>query len=270
VTDRSIEFRGAGGASQVLTTDFYYVGPVVLASDGTLALGTRYFWEPGPPKECALWDTATGTPIWRVKTKANALGAAISRDRTVGLLGEDDGKLYRVALMTGEVITSVPVGDTLLALAFLGDRNEGWIGGGSKGGVTVVLGERFPPATLGRHDVQVTAVAGSNDARRALSGDKSGLVKVWDLQGSSLIKQLRHEPGKAITAVAFSPDGRIAVTASEDGTVGLWDGSSGDLIGCIDLATSTDHPTSLAFAERRALLVGTARGVVLRFEISVP
>ena len=76
---------------------------------------------------------------------------------------------------------------------------------------------------------------------------------------------------REVTALAPLPDGRLCAVASADGAVRLWEVESGATVDVIDLATSLDSATALAFAPDGAvLLVGTRRGVVLRFALDDP
>jgi WD40 repeat protein len=67
----------------------------------------------------------------------------------------------------------------------------------------------------------VVQVAFAPDGRHLASGDKSGLVHVWDLVDGELRLLIDH--GDWITGLAFAPDGQRLATAGEDGVVRLWD-----------------------------------------------
>jgi eukaryotic-like serine/threonine-protein kinase len=90
------------------------------------------------------------------------------------------------------------------------------------------VGRPGPPATLGRHDQHVEALAFSPDGSRLASASRAPdtTVKVWDLS----------RPGEHLTlyghtttvwGVAFSPDGRWLATAANDDLLRLWDAQTG-------------------------------------------
>ncbi len=71
-----------------------------------------------------------------------------------------------------------------------------------------------------------------------------------------------------VYAGALSADGALVATTSRDLKVRLWSAPSGELLDTIDISSSFDTPCSAAFEPGgEALLVGTARGVVLRFQL---
>jgi WD40 repeat protein len=71
----------------------------------------------------------------------------------------------------------------------------------------------------------VKSVAVSPDGQTIVSGSEDKTVRLWNLQGKSLI--LEHED--AVNSVAISPDGQTIVSGSEDKTVRLW-GAKGKFI----------------------------------------
>jgi WD40 repeat protein len=270
-TFRSIVVREvrAGGASHTLGFDGPF--PVALSPDGSRVLVLR---GNASAVDHVLLDVATGKTLWAEGQKYAGASAAISGDGRSGLAGCVDGSILRFPTTTG--VLDVIAGGfmqtdlrTVTAVAFLGRGADRVIAGGANGGVTIVGPEDHKSAdaipACGRHDAPVTAVAGSPDEARALSGDAQGQVKLWTFAGKSSVDLVRHPSG--ITALAFSPDGLLAIAASKDGTISITN-VKGVALGKIDLASSTDHATSLAFDAAGSLLVGTARGVVHRFRIT--
>ena len=83
-------------------------------------------------------------------------------------------------------------------------------------------------AALEGHRDPVVAVGVSADGTRALSGDLTGQVRVWDLAARTAIAA--HDGhGATVSAVAITPDARWGVSASWDRTLRLWplaDGAS--------------------------------------------
>jgi WD40 repeat protein/serine/threonine protein kinase len=76
-------------------------------------------------------------------------------------------------------------------------------------------------AALEGHRDPVVAVGIAADGSRALSGDLTGQVRVWDLPARTQIAE--HEGHEStVSAVAITPDGRWGVSASWDRTVRLW------------------------------------------------
>jgi len=76
-------------------------------------------------------------------------------------------------------------------------------------------------AALDGHRDPVVAVAVSADGTRALSGDLTGHVRIWDLAARApLAAHAEHEA--TVAAVAISPDARWGVSASWDRTLRLW------------------------------------------------
>jgi WD40 repeat protein/uncharacterized protein YegL len=76
-----------------------------------------------------------------------------------------------------------------------------------------------------------TCLAYSPDGYRLAVCNKSGMVKIWDVNKDVLIRTLQ---GKVSTdlynRVTYSPDGSKLATASTDGTAKIWDAETGALI----------------------------------------
>lgn len=64
------------------------------------------------------------------------------------------------------------------------------------------------------------------DGRLGLSGDWTGVARLWDLHSGQCLTTLRGHEDK-ISSVAITPDGRLAMTAGADHAARLWDLTDG-------------------------------------------
>src|ERR1019366_682965 len=155
-------------------------------------------------------------------------------------------------------------------------------------------------ATFPGHQYDVTAVAFSPDGARLATGDRQGIVFLWDASsGKTLFSQTGNTgpvsavafsggagriaaafydktvriwdaAGRAVAAlvhdhdviaIAFSPDGTQLVSAFGDNSMRLWDATSGRLQ--LDLNDFDSPIRSLAFSSDGArILAGTDKGLV--------
>lgn len=69
---------------------------------------------------------------------------------------------------------------------------------------------------------EVLSVAVSPDGRLAYTGNRSGIIRIWNLASGSLISSFRAHRG-GVQEILFSPDGRLIGTASDDRTIRIWD-----------------------------------------------
>lgn len=80
----------------------------------------------------------------------------------------------------------------------------------------------FERPVTGDRQPWMPCVAISPDGRRALSGDHSSNLHLWDLLRGRELRDFKGR-GQAVLCVAFSPDGRRALAGNMDGTLTLWD-----------------------------------------------
>uniref|UniRef100_UPI0035944F01 nSTAND1 domain-containing NTPase n=1 Tax=Nostoc sp. TaxID=1180 RepID=UPI0035944F01 len=71
------------------------------------------------------------------------------------------------------------------------------------------------------HEGEVWSVAISTDGQTIVSGGRDGTVRLWNLQGHSLVEPFRGHKGE-VRSVAISKDGQTIVSGGSDGTVRLW------------------------------------------------
>jgi WD40 repeat protein/serine/threonine protein kinase len=81
-------------------------------------------------------------------------------------------------------------------------------------------------ATFPRHHDGVTAAAFSPDGSRVVTGDRLGVLFLWDAGSGRALRSLTRS-AKGVIAVAFSQDGKRIVAAFSDNTVLLWDAATG-------------------------------------------
>ena len=90
--------------------------------------------------------------------------------------------------------------------------------------------EANQPVVLRVHGEAISTIAISPDGRRLVSGDRAGLLVLWDLTAPDLASRatIIHRFSGAVNAVAFSSDGRWLVAAagrpdSMEDTARLWE-----------------------------------------------
>ena len=86
--------------------------------------------------------------------------------------------------------------------------------------------------TLRTFEGDIIKLSLSPDGRLMLTGGPDGIVRIWDLEGGNVTKELAGQSIFFRTAfsadtMAFSPDMKRIVTGSPDGSVRLWDAASG-------------------------------------------
>src|SRR5207249_2919381 len=69
----------------------------------------------------------------------------------------------------------------------------------------------------------VSALAFSPDGQRLASGSRNSPVKIWDLNGSEALEEIRGLHALDYGNFAFSPDGKSIAAGCDDGTVKVWD-----------------------------------------------
>lgn len=100
----------------------------------------------------------------------------------------------------------------------------------------------------------------SKDGRYIVTGDDTGLARVWNVRtGNAIGKPLRH--GSSIRSAGFSPEGQRIVTSSWDQTARLWDVLTGN-----PLCEPMTHPNPLFWAQfdpsgQQILTVGRGNAV---------
>jgi eukaryotic-like serine/threonine-protein kinase len=91
----------------------------------------------------------------------------------------------------------------------------------------------------------VGALAFSPDGRRALLGDASGAVVLWDLETGKEASSFTGHKG-SVNSVAFSPDGLRALSGGDDQSMRLWDATTGKELACF--RGHTARVSSVAFS----------------------
>lgn len=79
------------------------------------------------------------------------------------------------------------------------------------------------------HTGSIKIAAINLDATRLISGDKEGIVKIWDLNSGSLLEELQDHSHEVVAA-KFSNNAHRFVTGSLDGTVRVYYSGINDLI----------------------------------------
>jgi len=110
-------------------------------------------------------------------------------------------------------------------------------------------------------DHRVQGVAVSADGRRAIAVGWDRVVRLWDLETKSLLKQFVGHLG-FVTSAAFLGDGRRIVSAGADRTLRVWDCDSGRQVYSLKKHSFTVHALAVSADGKVALSIsgdGTAR-----------
>ncbi|KAG9350472.1 hypothetical protein JZ751_026835 [Albula glossodonta] len=74
------------------------------------------------------------------------------------------------------------------------------------------------------HSMGVTAIAGTSDCQRILSGGGEGQVRMWEIQlGSHRLIETMKEHKATVTCIKIKSNNKECVTASTDGACIIWD-----------------------------------------------
>jgi WD40 repeat protein/serine/threonine protein kinase len=203
-----------------------------------------------------LWDPATGKERLVLRGhKGDLRCLAFSPDGQLLASGDKGHLVCLWDVSTGRLLQELKGHDgEVRGAAFVSEGRNLVTAGGDK---TV----RVWDVTTGKqlrvfHDAAgICALAVSPDGRTAVSGNKSGQVKSWDLV-SGEERVLRGQHQKEVWAVAYSPDGRTVASAGLDQIIRLWEPVTGYEL--LSLPGHEGQINSLAFSPGGDLLASAS------------
>ncbi|KAJ3532317.1 hypothetical protein NMY22_g7787 [Coprinellus aureogranulatus] len=77
----------------------------------------------------------------------------------------------------------------------------------------------------------INCLAISPDSSRLISGDRRGLVRMWNAQSGELVWGNNKGHSDEVNSVTFSPDGLKVISGSSDSTIRVWDAKTGQPLG---------------------------------------
>lgn len=195
------------------------IGPHALLNCFSLSPLHRYLATGGRNYKLTVWDFMEPEEIWSAEMGCEVEAVAFSSDgETLASAGRFDAVLWNTR--TGARLQEVPgiAGGGLGRVAFSSTRLAC---SGSRRITLLGLTNGSIDGYLDGHEDSVDAVAFSPDGSSLASGDRSGVVYVWDLKTGSQCPLKGHEGG--ICSLVFSRNGKILVSGGRDGNVVIWD-----------------------------------------------
>ena len=223
-----------------------------------------------------FWDFARQKPIGTLSLSIReASRLLVSRAGGELIVGDKRGGLLSVDTNSGGIVTKGsnyslaggPIG-AVTALHFAADEQT-FVAGGGDGVVRLFRTRTISPLKMCRgHDSAVTAVTILADGQAALSAGAEKGVRLCQFEsGASNLVFQGHQ--NAVVALVYVPERKQAISAGLDRTIRFWLPGNGKEVAKIDLSKNSDWPTTLDYLNGE-LLVGTARGVMLRYTLTMP
>jgi WD40 repeat protein len=260
--DQTLKSWGAADGKQLQT----FSGHAGAVTCLTLSTDRKYLLSGSADQTVKLWDPATGKELKRFEGHTSPVRAVAFAQHGEFISAGADGSVRHWTVAGGPL----KVRQGAYAVTSMAASADGrLVICGDEGGRLEIVnsGDQGEARVLKSHPREVTCVALSADGRYALSGSQDQTVKLWDVAAGKELRTL-HGHTNWVTGVCFSPDGKRAASVSDDLTVWLWGLGDGLPNDRIELGQCGDGPRCVAFTpDGRALLVGTANAVVLRFEL---
>lgn len=215
LTERVIKYAAAGEL-RALTA----------ARDGELLLAAG---EDGTIKG---WNVQEGTVVHEYSGHAGAVVAlSVSPDGQL-LASADASKTIKIwKINQPEHVTSLTVSNAVTALAWVGTNLVAEAGGNKEVRIWQIEPAEQPkfatnaPIVLSGH-ADAVIFLGYMPARRELAtGSKEGVVKFWNLENNSPVREINH--GVGLAGLAVRADGKRLATAGVNSTVKLWETDTG-------------------------------------------
>ncbi len=113
----------------------------------------------------------------------------------------------------------------------------------------------------------VQALAFSPDGRQLLSAGRDRLLRLWDAEKGTLVKEMRGHTDEVFAAV-FHPDGKRIASGGRDRAIRIWDAERGEEL--VRLPGHTNYIFSLAFSPDGDTLVSGSGDSTVRLWERVP
>jgi WD40 repeat protein len=171
-----------------------------------------------------------------------------------------NGKAYLWTLSSSNIL---PIGDESVPYTSAAwDWNSTHIVlGGNDGTISIINTKSHQqPKALKGHMSRIWSISFSNDGKRLLTTDNSGVSIVWDTSRYEVITTLRAHQGSVLTG-RLNAVGSTAITGGDDGIARIWDVRTGRLLRSLRAAQAN---IGQAYWIRGAseVIVATADGVL--------
>jgi WD40 repeat protein len=170
-------------------------------------------------------DPASGEVLSTVVVDHRAYGIALTSDGRNFAHADEEGVLHLRGLADGvELKTFAPDKDaTVWPPVWAGD-DRALVRERRQTGMSLQLWDLITFEATDRVATPLlTSLAASADGRRAVSGDISGHICFWSLEGG--IQELRA-PTTSVVYAEWFPDGRTLIVGEEGGRVSIWDAAT--------------------------------------------
>jgi WD40 repeat protein len=206
--------------------------------------------------QVVLWGVEHGDIVRVFKGHDAVVNAvAVSPDRVIAASGSADGKIKIWNMSTGELVQTIKAHKKGVSKVAFSPDGKLILSGGIEKGTgqdkkkdvypiklwDVATGKPLSKTNIGEHKVPLSIAIFSPNGNFALSSDRDGVMKLWDITAAGVVlpkgapapqNEVRTFEGHAggISTASFSPDG-TRVLAGGNGTLTLWETETGKVLG---------------------------------------